>query len=118
MATTTQRKALKGPRVRGSAAARRKEAVGAESADGRYGLLTAALVGVAIGAGSSLLFRHKTSIRKRLPEPGRLRGYYESAKDSIDGYYENAKESLDNFVDTELNDLRRAIKRRRRKLGL
>jgi len=72
---------------------------------------------VAIGAGSSLLFRRQTLIRKR-PEPGRIRGYYESAKDSLDGYYESAKDSLESFVDTELNDLRRAIKRRRRKLGL
>src|SRR5436190_10001410 len=56
---TTQRKTQKGPRVRVSGAARHKEAAGAESPDARYGLLTAALVGVAIGAGSSLLFRRQ-----------------------------------------------------------
>jgi len=63
-------------------------------------------VGVAIGASSTLLFRRETVLKRR-HHPNRLRAYYQSAK-----------ESLDDFVETELNDLRRAIKRRRRKLGL
>jgi hypothetical protein len=38
--------------------------------------------------------------------------------DRLRDYYESAKDSLDDFVDSQLSELHRAIKRRRKKLGL
>ena len=42
----------------------------------------------------------------------------EEIADHLRDYAESARESIDEFVHSELNDLRRAIRRRRKKLGI
>src|SRR5687767_2554022 len=127
----------KRPRVRESARANGAS----DSREQQYDLLTAALLGLAIGAGTTLLLRrgpsgrrpigpawraarrgaklagrgarvaweHGADVWERLPREEieeRVRDYFESARDTIDG-----------LVESELKDLRRAIRRRRKKLG-
>lgn len=41
----------------------------------------------------------------------------EEIEERLGEYYESAKATLDDFVETQLKDLQRAIRRRRKKLG-
>jgi hypothetical protein len=41
----------------------------------------------------------------------------EEIADKMHDYFASARETIDNLVESELNDLRRAIRRRRKKLG-
>lgn len=42
----------------------------------------------------------------------------EAIEEKMHDYFEAARDHIDDFVETELKDLRKAIRRRRRKLGI
>lgn len=99
--------------------------------DEQYDLLTAALIGVAVGAGTALLIsalapepprgvqRAMRRGRKLATRGGRAAlGAPEAAREQLGAYLESAREAIADTVEAELKDLRRAIRRRRRRLGL
>jgi hypothetical protein len=127
------------PRVRGS------DRGGAGASDGReqqYDLLTAALLGAAIGAGTTLLLRRGPSGKRPLGPAWRAartgarwagrgaraawskgqdvwdRVPREEIEDTLRDYASTARDAIDHLVEHELRDLRKAIRRQRRKLGL
>lgn len=124
------------PRVRGSA---RDDGSNREA---QYDLLTAALVGLAIGAGTTLLLRRGPGGRRPIGPAWRAtragaklagrgaryawdRGVdawdkipREEIGERVRDYFDSARETLDELVHSELRDLRRAIRRRRKKLGI
>jgi hypothetical protein len=137
--TTDRTKREARPRVRASV----RDGNGtSESREKQYDLLTAALVGLAIGAGTTLLLRRgpggerpigpawraaRTGARmagrgarfawdrgvdawERLPR--------EEIEEHVHDYFDSARDTIDDFVHNELGDLRRAIRRRRKKLGI
>jgi len=127
------------PRVRGSVRETRDDADGR---DAQYDLLTAALLGAAIGAGTTLLLRRGPSgERPALPvwraaragarfagrgarfawDRGRdawERVPREEIEERVRDYFNSARETIDDLVENELKDLRRSIRRQRKKLGL
>jgi hypothetical protein len=131
------------PRVRGSV---RSESDASDTREAQYDLLTAALLGLAIGAGTTLLFRRGPSgFRPIGPALGlasmgaqagaRLAGRgaryawkrgreawdripREEIEEKLRDYFESARDSIDHMVESELKDLRRAIRRQRKKLGI
>jgi hypothetical protein len=126
------------PRVRG----RRSGAGASDKRDAQYDLLTAALVGLAIGAGTTLLLRRGPGghrpigpawrmARKGASAAGRGARYAwdrgvdawdrlprEEIEEKMHDYFESARDTIDDFVHTELKDLQRAIRRQRKKLGI
>jgi hypothetical protein len=120
------------------------------AADEQYDLLTAALIGVAIGVGTTLLVRRGPSGARPLSPV--LRGAAKGAKwagigaarlgargaswardtgsdlweriprdeirDHVREYLGKAHEAIDDVVETELRDLRRALRRQRKRLGI
>jgi hypothetical protein len=131
------------PRVRGSV---RDAHEPTDAREAQYDLLTAALLGLAIGAGTTLLFRRGPSgFRPIGPALGmagmgaragaRLAGEgaryawkrgreawnripRDEIEEKVRDYFESARETIDHLVDSELRDLRRAIRRQRKKLGI
>ena len=131
------------PRVRGSV---RGSNDASESREAQYDLLTAALLGLAIGAGTTLLLRRGPGgsrpiapmwkgARKGARVAGRLAGRgaryaWDKGVDAWDQvpreeiaermreYFDTAREHIDDYVESELKDLRRAIRRQRKKLGI
>lgn len=134
--------------VAGSAADR---ALGrGRGADEQYDLLTAALIGLAIGVGTTLMVRRGPSGRR--PVSPMLRGAALGAKwaglgaarlgargaswardagselweriprdeirDHVRDYLGKAQEAIDDVVETELRDLRKALRRQRKRLGI
>jgi hypothetical protein len=117
-----------------------------DSKEAKYDLLTAALLGAAIGAGTTLLLRRGPSGRRpispawRMAKDGaRIGAKYagrgarfamdrgaeawdriprDEIEEKLREYYESARDSIDHFVESELNDLRKAIRRQRRKIGI
>ena len=117
----------------------------ANGADREYDLLTAAVLGLVAGAGIAFLLRGR---RKRTPralarEAGAMasaaagkagrrgakwaaeRGEemwdripFDEIGDSIGEYAQSAREAIDDTVSHELNDLRKAIRRHRKRLGI
>src|SRR5438094_3219203 len=119
-------------------------------ADEQYDLLTAALIGVAIGVGTTLLVRRGPSGSR--PMSPILRGAAMGAKwaganaarlgargaswardageelwdripreeirDHVRYYLGKAHEAIDDVVETELRDLRKALRRQRKRLGI
>jgi hypothetical protein len=99
------------------------------------------LLGAAIGAGTTLLFRRGPGGRRPIGPAWRAaragaklagrgaryawdRGQdawervpREEIEERLGEYYESAKATLDDFVASQLKDLQRAIRRRRKKLG-
>jgi len=130
----------RGPRVRGSAHAGNGGGA-TESHDAQYDLLTAALLGAAIGAGTTLLLRRGPSGRRPIGPAWRAartggqfakrgaRFAWDRGVDAWDrvprdeiaekahDYFESARDAIDSVVESELKDLRRAIRRQRKKLG-
>jgi gas vesicle protein len=125
------------PRVRASARD------GADdSREKQYDLLTAALLGAAIGAGTTLLLRRGPTGRRPISPAWRAaragarmagrgarvaweRGVdawdripREEIQERLGEYVDTARDAIDHVVESELRDLRKAIRRRRRKLGL
>lgn len=140
MATTIPMRSKRGPRVRES---------GPGAADGReaqYDLLTAALIGAAIGATATLLLRRGPSGQR--PVAPVLRGAKwagrgalhvggqgarwarsrggemldriptDEMEESVRETVSDARERIDGFVRSELGDLRRALRRQRKRLGV
>jgi len=123
---------------------------GRGAADEQYDLLTAALIGLAIGVGTTLLVRRGPSGRR--PVSPVLRGAALGAKwaglgaarlgargaswardagselweriprdeirDHVRDYLGKAHEAIDDVVETELRDLRKALRRQRKRLGI
>lgn len=111
----------------------------------QYDLLTAAILGVVAGAGIALLFRGR---RKRTPgalareardmagaavgRAGRRGAKWAANRseammdllpvddiaESVGDYVKSAREAIDDTVSHELNDLRKAIRRHRKHLGI
>lgn len=132
-----------GPRVRASG---RSAVAATDGREAHYDLLTAALLGLAIGAGTTLLLRRGPSGGRPISPAWRLarkgakvgatmagrgaryawdRGvdaWDRVPRDEIEGrmrdYFESARDTIDHLVESELKDLRRAIRRQRKKLGL
>ena len=98
----------------------------------QYDLLTAALLGVAVGAAAALLVsaamprREVHPVRRALRQGSRIavRGGRaamaapEAVREQLGEYLSTAREAIADTVESELKDLRRAIRRRRRRLGL
>ena len=118
--------------------------------DEQYDLLTAALIGLVVGVGTTLLVRRGPSGRR--PVSPMLRGAAMGAKwaglgaarlgargatwardageelwdrmpreeirDHLREYLSRAQETIDDTVEHELRDLRRAIRRQRKRLGI
>ena len=118
--------------------------------DHEYDLLTAALIGVTIGASVTYLLRRGPSGRRPMSPvfdglgKGAMWAGRKAAKHSRQGakwaarrgeevwdriprdeiregvsdYMGRAREAIDDMVESELNDLRRAIRRQRKRLGV
>lgn len=125
-------------------------AVGRGATEAQYDLLTAALIGVAVGVGTTLLVRRGPSGRR--PVSPFLRGAAvgarwagqgaarlgargaswardtgaelwdriprEEIREHVRDYLGKAQEAIDDVVETELRDLRHALRRQRRRLGI
>jgi hypothetical protein len=123
---------------------------GRGATDEQYDLLTAALIGVAIGVGTTLLVRRGPTGRR--PVSPMLRGAALGAmwagrgaarlgargaslardagselweriprdeiREHVRDYLGKAHEAIDDVVETELRDLRRALRRQRKRLGI
>lgn len=117
-----------------------------EIARDEYDLLTAALLGALVGAGMTMLFRRGPRGHRPIGPMMRVTGRglrtagiagAKGAKwlgergeelwdriprdqivDRLEGYLDTAREAIDDAVSHEVSDLRKAIRRRRRKLGL
>ena len=132
---TTSGTPRRGPRVRVSD--RERGAASDTPAEAQYDLLTAALLGVAVGVGATLLFRRGPSGRRpvgpivsgatlpvrvagrrlagALREPPSRRAVVER---QVRSFMEAARDRIDDAVESELRDLRGAIKRQRKRLGI
>ena len=141
MATTIPMRPKREPRVRESA-----PGGGTGGRDAQYDLLTAALIGAAIGATATLLLRRGPSGDRPIVPAARAmrRGAQWAGKrglegarwaadrgeelwdrvpreeiaDTLGGYLEGARKAIDDAVEDELKDLRRAIRRQRKRLGI
>ena len=140
MATTIPMRSKRGPRVRES---------GPAAGDGReaqYDLLTAALIGAAIGATATLLLRRGPSGQRpvapivrgakwagrgavvvggRGAKWAKSRGEdlleripTEEIEESVRESVSEARDRIDGFVRSELDDLRRALRKQRKRLGI
>lgn len=135
-----------GPRIHASAGAD----AGVNETDNQYDLLTAALLGLTVGVGATLLLRRGPSGRRPLsPAMARaLRGAewarhgaaragrrsarwmrrrgsglwdalpVEETQEQVASYLSRAKEAIDDAVESELRDLRKSIRRQRKRLGI
>ena len=122
-----------------------------------YDLLTAALIGLAVGAGITYMLRRGPSGRrpvspvvmgmgrgaawagKKAARAGRtggrwaarygsemwdriprdeIREHVADYRDSVSEYVGRAREAIDDAVESELKDLRRAVRRQRKRLGI
>ena len=114
----------------GRAAMREDEGMDREA---QYDLLTAALLGVAVGAGAALLL--SAGLNRPKPHPmrvaidrgrkwagrrrGRMRGVSPAAvRNQIGEYLEAARDTVADTVESELKDLRRQVRRQRKRLGI
>ena len=130
----------RGPRVRESAPA------SGPGRDAQYDLLTAALIGAAIGATATLLLRRGPSGERPVAPVFRgakwagghaMRGGAagaswakargselldkiptEEIEESVRETVSEARDRIDGFVRSELTDLRRALRRQRKRLGV
>lgn len=121
-------------RPRGRASAR---AMGTEDAtdfdrDHQYDLLTAALLGAAVGATAVLLLaagvrgsRRNAGARgimrrgrRWAARQGAALGAAFDRRDQVSDALASARDSITNTVEGELKDLRKAMRRQRRRLGL
>jgi len=108
----------------------------------QYDLLTAALIGAAVGVSATLLLRGSSSgvktrrvidpaIRaaKRVGTKGARwarehgealwdRVPHDDVSDAVRGYAESAREAIDRAVDTELRGLQKQLRRQRRRMHL
>jgi hypothetical protein len=122
----------------------------ADGNDHEYDLLTAALIGITIGASVTYLLRRGPSGRRPMSPvftgigrgaswAGRKAARYsrrgakwaarrgedmwdsiprEEIRRTVSDYVGHAREAIDDVVESELHDLRRAIRRQRKRLGV
>jgi hypothetical protein len=130
----------RGPRVRDSVRS------GGDGREAQYDLLTAALIGAAIGATATLLLRRGPSGERPVVRGARLAGRGAAAagaagaagagwakarggelldriptdriEHDVRETIGEARERIDGFVQAELRDLRRALRRQRKRLGV
>jgi len=127
-----------------------EERDGPDGTDREYDLLTAALIGITIGASVTYLLRRGPSGRRPMaPVFGGIgrgatwagdkaaglsrkgarwaarRGEElwdriprDEIRDNVSDYMGRAREAIDDVVESELHDLRRAIRRQRKRLGV
>lgn len=140
---TNEDGAPKRPRVRASD---RGDGTATDAREQQYDLLTAALLGLAIGAGTTLLLRSGPSGGRPITPAvrwakrgakvgarwaGRGARYAwdrgvdawervprEEIEERLREYFDSARDAIEDAVQHELQDLRRSIRRRRKKLGL
>jgi hypothetical protein len=132
-----------GPRSGGRSRASNGRAEGTR--DDQYDLLTAAVLGLVAGAGIAFLLRgrRKSTAGTLAREAGALAGAaarrtgrrgvkwaaqrgeelidqipVEEITDSLGEYVATAREAIDDTVTHELNDLRKSIRRHRKRLGI
>jgi len=102
--------------------------------DHQYDLLTAALLGAAVGATAALLLGagmrgSKSSNTRRMVTRGRKwatsRGQAigsaldpSEVRDQLGDVFSSAREAISDTVESELKDLRKAMRRQRRRLGI
>jgi len=130
--------------------ARAAEDRGEAGSGNEYDLLTAALIGITIGAGVTYLLRRGPSGRRPMSPVfnglGRGAGWAgrkaarlgkqgakwaasrgedlwdrvprDEIRESVTDYVGRAREAIDDVVESELHDLRRAIRRQRKRLGV
>ena len=140
MATTIPMRPKRGPRVRASAPE------GGDGREAQYDLLTAALIGAAIGATATLLLRSGPSGQRPLAPV--LRGAGRAGRSAlragaagaewarehggelidripVDRIEHDVRETvgaardrIDGFVQHELRDLRRALRQQRKRMGI
>ena len=151
MATTaTPRRPRTTPRDPASDRGRSEFAEDRGRTDEQYDLLTATLIGLAIGIGTTLLMRrgpsggrpispvmrgaargakwagvHAARLGKRGAEWARDTGEelwervpHEEIRDQVREYIGKAHEAIDDVVESEVRDLRRALRRHRKRLGI
>ncbi len=99
--------------------------------ESQYDLLTAAVLGVAVGAAATLLI----SAGARQPDPHPIRSAIAKSgrrgieraghalspdvmRRQVAEMMDSARDAVTDAVESELKDLRRSIKRRRRRLGI
>jgi gas vesicle protein len=134
-----------GPRSGGRSRASNGHDGATEGEREQYDLLTAALLGVVAGAGIAILFRGRRKPTARtiardardvasdaMGRAGRRGAKWAASRseqmmdllpvddiaESIGDYVKNAREAIDETVSHELNDLRKAIRRHRKHLGI
>jgi hypothetical protein len=140
METTTTERPARRPRTRASVRAE------VDERDAQYDLLTAALLGAVIGAGATLLLRRGPSGHRPVTPlaRGAARGARTAGRAGMRGakwvgsqaedmwdsrtrrqverhlrnYVSTARERIDSAVNAELRDLRRTLRRQRRRLGV
>lgn len=131
-----------GPRTRASV----RERGDVDERDAQYDLLTAALLGVAIGVGTTLLLRRgpggerpmsplmrgaARASRQAAKATGRGARWagrqgaealehvpYEKMEEHVRDYLSRARDAIDDAVDAQLHDLRRSLRRQRRRFGV
>jgi gas vesicle protein len=143
MATTTPGKSDLEARDRASGRvepkAEGKHAVARIDKNAQYDLLTAALIGAAVGVSATLLLRGSPKTRRAFDPAidaarkagrkgarwARERGEalwdrvpHEDIAESVRGYAESAREAVDRAVDREIRDLRKQLRRQRRRIHL
>lgn len=62
------------------------------------------------GRGARIAWDHGVDAWERIPR--------DEIEEKLRDYYDSARDTIDHFVETELKDLRKAIRRQRRKLGI
>jgi hypothetical protein len=129
---------------------RAPEGNGAAGHENEYDLLTAALIGITIGAGVTYMLRRGPSGRRPVSpvvsgigrgatwagrHAARLSGAgarwaahqgeelwdrvpRDEIREHVSDYMGRAREAIDDVVESELNDLRKAIRRQRKRLGV
>jgi hypothetical protein len=136
MGTTIPMRPKRGPRVRESVQS------GGTGREAQYDLLTAALIGAAIGATATLLFSRGPSGQRPVVRGAKWAGRGAVAAGSagaagaewakergeelleripterIEHDLREARERIDGFVQSEIKDLRKALRRQRKRLGL
>ena len=133
METTSPTRPRRSPRGRASG----REGDAPTGPEGQYDLLTAALLGVAIGVGTTLLLRRGPSGRRpitpvisgaTLPVRAAGRGIAGAFRGTpsrraaverqVRSFLHAARERIDDAVEDELRDLRGAVRRQRKRLGV
>jgi hypothetical protein len=122
------------PRPRTAARGRVSARATESGRDEQYDLLTAALIGVAVGVGATLLLQRASGAPRTIGSAMRVVGDLggaalrrgskraregmEDAGERVQEFLSEARERIDQTVDDELRGLRKALRRQRKRLGL